>query len=164
MGDSNDQEKIPDEIKDFVANQESDGVGVSVFHSPLDQSSCDHLKSGIMNEVSTIKEGRCNFYEPFGGSYMWVVMDEYVYAPADGKYMFAMYEQNGYTAKASFACCDWPEDFITRFDIPEPTCEVCGAVNNPAWASLFYEQKTMERYGGYPPLQNCDSDSTPIPL
>ena len=102
------------------------------------QSTCGHLASEIMFKESAVKEERCHFYEPFGGSNLWVVLDEELAAPEAATYQIAVYETNGRTAKASFACCDWPEDFITSFDIPETECDVCGAhpAENPAWSNL----------------------------
>jgi len=36
--------------------------------------------------------------------------------------------------------------------------------DNSKWSSLFHEQKDMAQYGGYPPLQNCAVDDSPIEL
>ena len=158
---------LPDSVRQYAAEA---GVGGVVFDSPLDQSSCDHLTSEEMKRETTVKDGRCHFYEPFGGSNLWVVMDEVLTIPfsfqdGGGVYKIAVYEQFRSTAKASFACCDWPEDFATPFELPETECEVCGTnpKDNAAWTSLFYEQKTMEEFAGYPPLQDCLA-ADPIPV
>jgi len=154
---------IPDSIVDYAT---ANGMGGALFKSPEDQSTCGHLTSQTMIDAVTVKDSRCHFYEPFGGSNLWVVMDEELIAPEAGTYKIAVYEQAGNTAKASFACCDWPEDFVTPYNVPDPECAVCGSTadENPAWTSLYFEHKTMADYGGYPPLQNCLEDSTPIPL
>ena len=153
---------VPAEVSNYLSEN---NVGAVAFVSPDDQSTCDHLTSPEMiNEVSVVDD-RCHFYEPFGGSNLWVVMDEVYKLPTTTNYKIAVFEKNQSTAKASFACCDWPEDFRTQFDITDSTCEVCGTqASNPAWSSLFFEQKTMAEYGGYPPLQNCASNQFPIGL
>lgn len=76
-----------------------------------------------------------------------------------GAYKLAVFVEGGTTAKASFACCDWPEDFVTDYDIPEIDCPFCGTSpkENLAWASYFYEQKTMAPYAGFPPAESCDN-------
>ena len=155
---------VPESIRTYANNNEWGGM---VFHSPKNQSTCQHLSSKEMIISTTVKDDRCHFYEPFGGSNLWVVMDEILAAPAGASYKIAVYEENGTTAKASFACCDWPEDFVTPFDIPETTCPSCGShpYSNPAWSSLFFEQKSMAEYGGYPPLVSCNEDPQPeLPL
>jgi len=140
-------------------------LGAVVYKSPVDQSTCSHLVSQEMAKESTVKDGRCHYYEPFGGSNLWVVADNAYKLPTTGIFKIAVYEENRSTTKASFACCDWPEDFQTQFQIPKSTCESCGSQeSNPAWLSLFFEQKSMAAYGGYPPLQNCATESTPISL
>eukprot|EP00957_Ditylum_brightwellii_P157736 12005967-Ditylum_brightwellii.AAC.1 len=153
---------IPQEVSQYILDNNLGGV---VFKSPKDQSSCDHITSPEMKSETSIVDSRCNFYEPFGGSNLWVVMDRTYALPTTTSYKIAVYEENMSTAKASFACCDWPEDFMTQFEIPESTCEACGTqASNPAWSSLFFEHKTMEAYGGYPPLQNCATNESPIDL
>lgn len=153
---------IPEDVSKYISDN---NLGAVVYKSPVDQSTCNHLTSQEMAKESTVKDGRCHFYEPFGGSNLWVVADSAYKLPTTGTFKIAVYEENRSTAKASFACCDWPEDFQTQFQIPKSTCEACGSQeSNSAWSSLFYEHKSMTAYGGYPPLQNCATDSTPISL
>jgi len=148
---------VPNSVLQYAADN---AMGGMVFKSPQDQSTCNHLTSQIMIDASTVKDGRCHFYEPFTSSNLWVVMDRIISATESGTYKVAVYEENGFTAKASFACCDWPEDFLTPYSIPESTCPACGtSSSNPAWSSLFYEQKTMAEYGGFPPIQNCNTNT-----
>lgn len=152
---------LPDSVKQYV---DTTGMGGKIYNSPQDQSSCEHLTSPEMESEVTVKDGRCHFYEPFGGSNLWVIMDDIITVPEAATYKIAVFEESGTTAKASFACCDWPENFVTPYNIPEPTCPLCGSnSSNPAWSSLFYEHKTMEAFGGYPPLQICNN-SAPIDL
>ena len=153
---------VPESITNYANNND---LGGTVFHSPSDQSSCEHLTSQEMVDATSVKEDRCHFYEPYGGSNLWVVLDNILLAPESGKYKIALYENNGTTAKASFACCDWPEDFLTAYDIPQTTCPACGSLpSNPAWSSLFYEHKSMAEYSGYPPLKICNDNSHPVEL
>ena len=42
--------------------------------SPADQSTCAHLDA-VMSRASTVRDGRCDFYEPFGGTHSWRVLD-----------------------------------------------------------------------------------------
>ena len=153
---------VPEDVSKYISNY---NLGAVVYKSPVDQSTCSHLSSEEMAKESTVKDGRCNFYEPFGGSNLWVVADSAFKLPITGTYKIAVYEENRSTAKASFACCDWPEDFQTQFQIPKSTCAACGSQeSNPAWSSLFFEHKSMTAYGGYPPLQNCATNNTAIAL
>mmetsp|Transcript_3932 Transcript_3932/g.5960 ORF Transcript_3932/g.5960 Transcript_3932/m.5960 type:complete len:227 (-) Transcript_3932:381-1061(-) len=114
---------VPDSVANYVADK---GMGAVVFESPQDQTTCDHLVSELMGKSTTVKDARCHFYEPFGGSNFWVVMDDEYAVPKSGTYKIAIYETNASTAKAALACCDFPEDFLTPYDIPETTCPVCG--------------------------------------
>ncbi len=113
---------IPSSVKQYATEN---NFGVSLFNSPQDQSTCSHLKSTMAAE-STVKNGRCHFYEPFSVSNWWVLLDETLTAPEAGTYKIAVYS-NGYTAKASFACCNWPEDFLEQFTVPDTECDVCGS-------------------------------------
>jgi len=153
---------FPDDAPSFLKEYATEkNIGGVIHKSPEDQSTCDHLKS-VMIQHSDILDDRCHFHEPYGDSHLWVVLDEIQNVSESGSYKIAVYEENGSTAKASFACCDWPEDFTTPYNIPESICPLCGSnSSNPAWSSLFYEHKTMEEYGGFPSLETCTSDSSP---
>eukprot|EP00560_Eucampia_antarctica_P007106 CAMPEP_0197828802 /NCGR_PEP_ID=MMETSP1437-20131217/5325_1 /TAXON_ID=49252 ORGANISM="Eucampia antarctica, Strain CCMP1452" /NCGR_SAMPLE_ID=MMETSP1437 /ASSEMBLY_ACC=CAM_ASM_001096 /LENGTH=602 /DNA_ID=CAMNT_0043430189 /DNA_START=118 /DNA_END=1924 /DNA_ORIENTATION=- len=150
---------VSNDILQYAADNVMGGV---VFKSPQVQTNCDHLHSQEMIDATTVKDGRCDFYEPFGGSNMWVVMDDVITVSESGTYKVAVYEEHGFTAKASFACCDWPEDFLTPYSVPESTCPACGTnSSNPVWSSLYFEHKSMAQFSGFPPIQNC-SMSTDI--
>jgi hypothetical protein len=94
---------VPDDVRGFI---DETGDGVVLFDSPQDQSTCSHLEE-VMNEASSIVDDRCHFYEPFGGSNSWVVLDREYNMPEPGMYKFAVFVEGGTTAKAVFACCDW---------------------------------------------------------
>jgi hypothetical protein len=95
---------------------------------------------------------------------MWVLMDQAMTAKAVGVHRIAVFTPQKTTAKISFACCDWPEDFTTRFAIPEAECPYCGTQESFAgYSSLFFEKEAMANYSGFPALQNCANDpSAPI--
>jgi len=150
---------VPNSVAQYA---EENGFGGVVFKSNQDQTTCDHLTSKEMIDTSAVLNGRCTFYEPFSNSSLWVLSDDIIKVPESAIYKIALYEENGFTAKASFACCDWPEDFLTPYDIPESECSACGSnSSNPAWTSLFYEHKTMTQYGGFPPLEDCNAKNNP---
>lgn len=68
-----DDEVVPQEIRDY---SESMDLGVALYRSPQDQSTCDHLTAGPMIASSSVVDGRCHFFEPFGGSNSWVLLDQ----------------------------------------------------------------------------------------
>jgi hypothetical protein len=134
--------------------------GALLFESPEDQSTCDHVQSEEMNAVTEVQDGRCHFYEEYGGSHSWVLIDQNFMAADAGKYRFVIFSGPNTgpltSTKLWFACCDWPEDFITPFQIPETTCPYCGTSDTfGQWASHFYEQKSMTEYGGFPAYEEC---------
>jgi hypothetical protein len=139
------------------------GEGAVLFASPQDQSSCDHLQSGPMSDSTEVTDGRCHFHEEYGDSHSWTLLDENLAAPVAGKYRFAVFTTTPSTAKLWFACCAWPEDFQTSYDMPEADCPYCGTKKSfTSFASLFYEQRTMAVHGGFPPLQDCALDPGPV--
>lgn len=75
---SNNSNYIPEAVRAYA---DANGMGGLLFESPQDQSSCDHLTSPTMIDAVTVKDGRCHFYEPFGGSNLWTIMDEAFVAP-----------------------------------------------------------------------------------
>jgi len=70
---------VPDEIREY-SNQTA--TGVALFQSPQDQTTCDHLTADAMKGESTVVDDRCLFYERFGGSNSWVVLDQEIVAAA----------------------------------------------------------------------------------
>ena len=75
------------------------------------------------------------------------------------RYRFAIFTTSRTTAKIYFACCDWPEDFQTSYDMPGATCPYCGTkASFTSYASLFYEQRNMAVHAGFPAAQDCAAD------
>jgi hypothetical protein len=64
---------VPDEIKEY---SRTTGSGIVVFKSPQDQTTCSHLNAELMIAESSVVNDRCLFYERFGGSNSWVVLDD----------------------------------------------------------------------------------------
>jgi len=152
-----DDDNMPDSVKEYAKNNALGGV---IYKSPIDQSTCDHLTSPEMIKESTVIDDRCFFYEPFSGTNNWVVMDEIFTVSNNTEFKIAFYEENGTTAKASFACCDWPEDFATPYPIPESECPACGSTDNN-WIYVYYETGPMAEYGGFPAIEVCPADPGP---
>jgi hypothetical protein len=95
---------VPSDVLAYQTSQP--GLGIAVFKSPVDQTTCDHLQM-FMRESSSVVDGRCHFYEPFGGSNSWVTLDEELVAPVAGLVKIAFYSEDGTTAKAGFAGLAW---------------------------------------------------------
>jgi hypothetical protein len=113
---------LPQEIReDPVWNNTT--IGAYIRTSPADQSTCNHLGS-VMSSVSTIRNGRCNFYEPHGQTNSWRVLDadNNILPVADATYHVAVYVQEDVSAKFSVALGTFDEDFATPFTIDTPTC------------------------------------------
>ncbi len=49
-------------------------LGAVIHRSPLDQSTCDHLGQ-VMSFYSSVKDGRCDFFETFGRTNTWWILD-----------------------------------------------------------------------------------------
>jgi hypothetical protein len=148
---------VPAEISGNVGADE----GAVLYESPADQSTCAHLASEEMQGASEVTEGRCRFFETYGESHSWVLMDQALITPQAGEYRFAIWVTTQTTAKFWFACCDWPEDFVTDFDMPIANCPYCGTKETfGQYFNHFYEQKVMAEHGGFPLLQDCTADSS----
>mmetsp|Transcript_397 Transcript_397/g.1363 ORF Transcript_397/g.1363 Transcript_397/m.1363 type:complete len:651 (-) Transcript_397:103-2055(-) len=137
------------------------GEGAVLYMGPEDQSSCAHLFSDMMTMASDVTDGRCHFHEPYGDTHSWVVLDDMLTAVGNGTYRFAAFT-GGTTAKLSFACCDWPEDFTTPFPMEVADCPFCGTEADFAFHSAhFYETKNMAEFGGFPALEDCSQATSP---
>jgi hypothetical protein len=58
-----------DPVWDTVAD-----LGAVIHRSPLDQSNCDHLGE-VLSRHSSVKNGRCDFFEPYGRTNTWRILD-----------------------------------------------------------------------------------------
>ena len=105
--DSQDTSSVPTTIVDYAQSQGAGNVGMQIFKSAQDQSTCAHVTSSYMLDFVDIADDRCRFYEAFGAMEDWVLMDETLVAPQAGLYKIAVYVEGGTTAKASFSGLDW---------------------------------------------------------
>ena len=110
---------IPDAVKAdeaFVPN--------GYLHaSPADQSSCAHLDD-VMRDASTVRDGRCDFYEPYGDTHSWRVLDADKNAlPVSGETFYTVvWFQEHTSGKIGIAMGNWVENFWMPFDLAEPDC------------------------------------------
>jgi len=144
------------------------GEGAVLKEAPEDQTTCKHLASSEMtNATGPVKSvesagERCHFHEPYGDSHSWVLLDENVVAAESGMHRFAVWNPKKTTAKLSFACCAWPEDWQTEYPMQTSNCPYCGTgTDNSAMGSWWSETKSMTEYGGFPELQECTVDAGP---
>jgi hypothetical protein len=145
-----------------------EGEGAVLKEAPEDQTTCAHLASPEMSDacgpVKSVESAgdRCHFHEPYGDSHSWVLLDENVTAAESGMHRFAIWNPKKTTAKLSFACCAWPEDWAKEFPMQEVDCPYCGtSPDNSALGSWWSETKSMTEYGGFPELQDCNADAGP---
>jgi hypothetical protein len=70
-----DRAALPAEVRnDPLLSQP--GIGsLGLEHSPADQSTCAHLSPTMFN-ASTVRNGRCDFFEPFGQTHSWRILDK----------------------------------------------------------------------------------------
>jgi len=101
-----------------------DGIGAKLYQSPADQSNCDHL-GATMTAASTVVNGRCDFYETFGRTNSWRVLDaDGIKIPTKGEeYHVAVWLQDNTSGKFGVAVGTWKEDFRSAFDLATPGCE-----------------------------------------
>lgn len=94
-----------------------------VRRAPLDQSSCGHL-GPTMTDASRVRNGRCDFYEPYGQTHSWRVLDaDLLRIPiASEEYFVAVYFQEDVSGKLGIAYGTWQEDFATNFRVTAPSC------------------------------------------
>mmetsp|Transcript_49665 Transcript_49665/g.121255 ORF Transcript_49665/g.121255 Transcript_49665/m.121255 type:complete len:462 (+) Transcript_49665:66-1451(+) len=141
-----------DEIAKALGVETSE-VGWQSYSSAEDLSTCDFIESGPMKPESTIKEGRCTFYERFGRTDSYLTLDKILTVPQKGKHTLAVWLTDADTAglttgKAWVAVSDWDmvEDFRTVYNMDLTNSCGCSAVD-------FYE--AMEGSMEEPPVYLC---------
>jgi len=97
--------------------------GGMIFRSPADQSTCAHLGK-TMTDSSTVRNGRCDFYEPYGATNSWRVLDaDNTSIPTSGgTYYVAVWFQQPMSGKLGIAMGTWVENFRAPMTIHTPTC------------------------------------------
>ena len=98
-------------------------LGAYYHVSPQDQSTCNHLGTVMFGE-STVRNGRCDFYEPFGQTHSWRVLDadENVIPVEGATYHVVVFLQEDVSAKFGIALGTWVENFWNAYDIDTPGC------------------------------------------
>lgn len=123
-------ESTASEVKkhyDILSTTTSDAkYGALLFRSPVDQSSCAHL-GPTMTRSSEVRNGRCDFYEPYGRTNSWRVLDadENKIPKENENYFVATFLQSHVSGKYGVAVGTWRENFYTNFEgYPlAPNCE-----------------------------------------
>ncbi|CAE8583389.1 unnamed protein product [Polarella glacialis] len=129
------------------------GIGAIFHRSPQDQSTCGHL-GAVMAKASTVKNGRCDFYEPYGATNSWRILDaDGNQLPTSGAmYYAAVFLQSDTSGKVGIALGTWAENFMTASNLTSPNCKR----SFPDWS----EQK--EDQGSCLPVLSCPL-ANPIP-
>ena len=114
------------ELAAIPAEVREDGAFVPngyLHRSPADQSSCAHLGT-VMTRSSTVLDGRCDFYEPYGGTHSWRVLDAdgNVLPTEGGKYFAIVWFTEATSGKLGIAMGNWIENFWLPFDLEVPAC------------------------------------------
>ncbi|CAE8682933.1 unnamed protein product [Polarella glacialis] len=129
------------------------GIGAIFHRSPQDQSTCGHL-GAVMANSSTVKNGRCDFYEPHGATNSWRILDaDGNQLPTSGAmYYAAVFLQSDTSGKVGIALGTWAENFVAASNLTSPSCKR----SFPDWS----EQK--EHQGSCLPVLSCPL-ANPIP-
>merc|ERR1712196_356028 len=95
---------------------------MGLMESNEDQSTCDHMgivmsKHSEAVQVYPDAPVRCTFWEEFGKSNYWFMLDEdnVVLPVKDAQYWAVLYLQKNQMGKAGLALGAWPEDFTTQY-------------------------------------------------
>jgi len=116
-----DKDLIPAEVSGTTIFQNAGGY---LHRAPDDQSNCDHLGM-VMKGASTIRDGRCDFYEPFGRSNTWWIVEAETDLPQDAAdYYVVVWPRLSQTGKVNIAVGTWVENFFTPYPQPTPTCTI----------------------------------------
>mmetsp|Transcript_25211 Transcript_25211/g.75685 ORF Transcript_25211/g.75685 Transcript_25211/m.75685 type:complete len:353 (+) Transcript_25211:195-1253(+) len=91
--------------------------------APEDQTTCEHL-SEVMRGETEVKGGQCVFYEPWGQSdSYWLLDADNLLVPEGGATYYAVvWLREDTSGKLGIAMGDWPEDFRTQYELGKPTC------------------------------------------
>lgn len=127
-------------------------IGALLFKSPEDQSTCSHLGT-VMQKHTKVVKGRCDFYEPYGRTHSWRVLDaDNNVMPVDGAYYHvAVWLQQHQSGKVGIALGTWKENFRTPMKITTPSC---------TRDMKDFSEKTGSKLGCFP-VVNCP---TKVPI
>ena len=98
-------------------------MGAILVTSPKDQSTCAHLGT-VMSRHSKVVNGRCDFFERYGQTHSWRVLDaDNNVLPVKGaEYYVAMWLQDHQSGKVGVALGTWVENFWKPMTITTPSC------------------------------------------
>ena len=114
---------LPADVRDDPVWTSGAAVGGILHQSPQDQSTCGHLGS-TMQRASSVVNGRCDFYEKYGSTHSWRVLDadNNILPTKGGRYHVALWLQKHQSGKVGVALGTWQENFWKPFNIATPTC------------------------------------------
>jgi len=116
---------LPTAVRDdpIFSGDNATKLGAVIFRSPEDQSTCAHLGT-VMKKNSKVVNGRCDFYEPYGRTHSWRVLDaDNNVLPVEGaEYYVAVWLQKHQSGKVGVALGTWKENFRTPMKITTPSC------------------------------------------
>merc|ERR1719235_2436199 len=132
----------------------SNTFGYWFNEAPADQSTCDHL-CDEMKKHCKVRFGRCDFYEPFGDTHSWRVVDvEDIFGPTNlATYYVAVWLRPDTSGKFGVAIGTWKEDFWTPY--PKGKVSQCAADTGD-----YSEKKTLAENDPVM-YQSCDSSEAP---
>ena len=116
---------LPTAVRDdpIFSGDNANKLGAIIFRSPKDQSTCAHLGT-VMQKHSKVVNGRCDFYEPYGRTHSWRVLDaDNNVLPVKGAdYYVALWLQDDQSGKVGVALGTWVENFWKPMTITTPSC------------------------------------------
>lgn len=117
-------DSLPEQVQADPIWNSNDNIGAYYHVSPQDQSTCNHL-GVVMQESSTVVNGRCDFFEPFSQTNSWRVLDaDNNVIPVQGtQYHVVVFLQQDEAAKFTVAVGTWVENFITQYNLNVPSCQ-----------------------------------------
>lgn len=142
-----------------------EGMGALVLDSMGDQSSCAHLENANMIQSTSVRNGRCRFFEPYTQSLSWVILDKNLTLVEPGRHYVVAFPQPARSGKLWISVSDWSmrEDFRTQYMLPRAACS-CAHSN-----SEFYEKgvtSTSEPSGelcmGMPMPEACRTETASL--
>lgn len=117
-----DWKSLPEEVRSDPVW--GDSIGAVLHRSPADQSTCAHMGT-VMTSSTSVVEGRCDFFEPYGRTHSWRLLDadDNLLPIKNAVYYVVAWFQGRTSGKMGIALGTWVEDFVRPLDIATPSCE-----------------------------------------
>lgn len=95
-------------------------MGALVLLGPNDTSTCDFLESSTSIRAYRVHDGRCAYYERWGGAWIYSLLDRNITLPEKGEYVVAIQPKRAASARYFIAPGDWEqrEEFWTPYSPP----------------------------------------------